>query len=292
MNHLLNRLMSDVALVTEDTLTGWMNPSPGFEQAIGAAYAKMVDRVLSANEWVAGEDGWTTKMRESLKPKPRMVNGVQVIPMHGPIAYAPDVMEMMFYGMEDSRALHEAVTKAGDDSTVKAVVLDINSPGGMVSGGSDVADAVAQLAKKKPVVAYSGGMMASLGYMIGSQANSVVTSPSATVGSIGVIMVNRDMSRLLKNAGIETNVIRNKEAVHKGAGVGRPITDEQMAHLQEKADSVFQEFKAMVRAKRPNVPDSAMLGQTFYGKEAKGNGLVDVCGTMDSAISLCRRLTT
>jgi signal peptide peptidase SppA len=230
------------------------------------------------------------RIREGLKPQMTVnASGVATLPIEGVLAQKPDVWEMLFSGVEDSNHVLEMVNEASNNPDVKAVVLAIDSPGGFMTGGPEIADAVAAMNKRKPVVAHTSGTMASLAYFIGSQAGTVVASRSAQVGSIGVYTTNVDYSRMLENAGVKVEVIKNKEADYKAAGVmGTPLTEAQRGYIQDRIQASFGEFKDAVKGARPQVTDDAMRGQVFYGKEAKSKGLIDAVGDLAYAQSIAR----
>lgn len=238
-----------------------------------------------------GESPTQKYIREMLTPKMETTeDGLAVIPMHGPMAYAPDAWEMLFDGVEDTRVIHGLVNQAAASPMVRGVLLDLNTPGGSVMGGLDLADAIARMSKDKPVVAWTGGMAASLGYMMAAQADEIVTGRSAVVGSIGVIATYQDWTAFLQKYGVKIEVFTNKEATFKGAGaMGTSLNDAQREHIQARIDSVFADFKASVHAKRKQVSDASMRGQVMYGAEAMKAGLVDRIGDRDFAMSVLRQ---
>lgn len=230
------------------------------------------------------------QLREKLKPQVAVDRGVAVLPIYGTLARRPDPFEMAFFDVEDSSLILDAFESAASNREANAIVLDIDSPGGFISGGPEIADAVNRTSKRKPVVAWSGGMMASLAYWIGSQATQVVASRSATVGSVGAFATFVDYSRFLANAGIEVEVFRNKQGTFKGAGVmGTSLTDQHREQIQARIESSFAEFKNDIKRKRP-IHDDSMRGQTFSGSEAKQVGMVDRIGDLSFAKAVARSL--
>lgn len=283
MNPMLRRMWDDVALVTEATVAGWLEPS----EWVDRASLRMADQVSAA------EPEFFRRFRESMAPPVTMTeDGFAIIGISGVIAAAPTIPEMLWYGMEDARACSTAIRKAASSPEVKGVLLDIASPGGMVSGGTDVADAARSCRGAKPVVAYTGSTMASLAYMIGSQAHEVIASRMASVGSIGAIVSFVDASRRVENEGLRVETIANREAAkYKGAGTpGTRITDAQREYLQSRVDAAFADFKAMVHSARPEIPAEAMNGKVFFGAEAKQLRLVDRIGDRDFALATLRSL--
>jgi len=236
----------------------------------------------------AEPDSWR-KARQALAPRATVENGVGVLAINGVLAYRPDLGEMLFDGFEDSAEVLSAFRRLEADPEAKAIVVDINSPGGFSVGGAEIADAVHQ--SSKPTVAWVGGMMCSLAYWIGSQASAVVSTRSAMVGSIGAYVSVVDFHRMLANAGIEVRVFTNREGTFKAAGMpGAPVTEDHAAEFTRQAQRTFDTFRADVRRVRGGVPDEAMQGQVFDGREAKRQGLVDALGDLGYARALARRL--
>lgn len=225
------------------------------------------------------------QLRETLKPVMAVKDGVAHIPVQGTLAFNPDPMEIAFGGVEDSRHVLQMVNDAADDPKVKGALLHVDSPGGFMTGGFDIADGVEAMNKIKPVVAHIGGTGASLAYMIASQAGLVISSRSARVGALGAFNVHIDRTRMAENAGLKVEVFKNKEGKFKAMGTaGTSLTEDQRVYLQSQAQYAFDEFKSAILSARPGVKAEAMQGQVFSGKEAKTYGLVDRLG--DSAFAL------
>lgn len=227
-------------------------------------------------------------VREKLRPQMAVrQDGIAIIPVEGVLARKPDVFEL-FYGVEDSSNILEMVETAHRDPNVKGVLLNVDSPGGFLTGGPEIADAVRATNKIKPVVSWVGGTMASLAYYIGSQASQVIASRSAQVGSIGVFTTHVDYTKHLETAGVKVEVIKNKEADFKAAGImGTALTDEQRSYIQQRIQSSFWDFKNAVKRSRPQLDnDNSMRGQVLSGAEAKSAGLVDRLGDINFAVSV------
>jgi len=230
------------------------------------------------------------KVRQALAPKATVQDGVGVLEISGVLAYRPDIGSMFFDGFEDSAEVLAAFRRLEADPEAKAIVLNVNSPGGFSVGGAEIADAVHKSAK--PTVAWVGGMMCSLAYWIGSQAKAVVATRSAMVGSIGAYVSVVDYHRMLANAGVEVKVFRNKEGTFKAAGMpGAAITDEHAAEFTRQAQRSFDVFRSDVLRARDGIPAEAMQGQVFDGAEAKRAGLVDALGELAYAKAVARRFS-
>jgi signal peptide peptidase SppA len=278
---LLHRLLTDAPMMED-----------------GALHALLFSVFTQANalltkegfEFLAAEHPRLKQFRELAKPTMSVNDeGVAVIPVNGMLARKPDVFEQLYGGVEDSTAVLDLVNTAATSPNIRGALLDMDSPGGFVNGGPEIADAVASLAKVKPVVAWTGGSMASLAYYIGSQANQVIASRSAQVGSIGVMAAIKDYSKLFESMGVKVELFKNKEAQFKGVGIpGTSMTDEQRAHIQEGVQASFRDFKRAVKGARPQASDEAMQGQVFTGTEAKKVGLIDRVGDRHFALSVLR----
>lgn len=214
---------------------------------------------------------------------PEMQDGVCIIPVDGIIGKRVSALEKSS-GVVDSEDLCAALDMALEDENVQAVVLDINSPGGTVTGTPECADRVEALGKVKPVIAYCDMMCCSAAYWIASQARAIYSSGSASIGSIGVYMSMLDQSRAAEMQGLKQEVF--KAGKYKGMGIpGTTLTPEQREHLQERVDMIHGQFKAAVRKGRGmDIADAHMEGQDFYGLECIENGLVDSIASRADAI--------
>lgn len=243
------------------------------------------------NETQVSEHPYLKERRKSVMPQIERIGDISVIPIVGALMRRPDFYEAAYGEAEDTDAVRSLVdTAAKDDSA--GIVLDMDSPGGFYGGGPELAESIRMAAKTKPVVAWTGGMMASLAYWAGSQATEIVASRSATVGSIGVYIAAFDVSKLYEAHGVKVDLFKNKEGTFKAAGLpGTSLSDMQKEHFQNRAQAGFDEFRSAVLAKRPGVPPEAMRGQTFSGAEAQKVGLVDSIGSKSFAIARARKLS-
>jgi capsid assembly protease len=217
--------------------------------------------------------------------------------MHGDVAVIPveGVIGRKFSntlhssGVTSVDVLQRLIESASADPRVSALVLSIDSPGGLARGVPEAAAAVAAANHAKTVVAYVDGQAASAAYWIASQAYAIYTTPSASVGSIGVYSAILDMSVAYAAAGARVEVFRSGK--HKGMGVpGTSLTDEQRAMIQASVDSLAADFKAAVRAGRGSVADDVMQGQSFDVPTAIAAGLVDGTSTLAAAVADASRV--
>ena len=216
----------------------------------------------------------------------RMDDGVAVVEVDGVIGRKFSSF-LNSSGVTSVDVLAKILTEAAEDSSVSAVVLDVDSPGGTVTGTPEASQAVAELSRVKPVVAYTGGMMASAAYWLSVPADAIFAEPSASVGSIGVYAALLDVTRNFEMNGYKTELF--KAGKYKAAGVpGVPLTDEQREQIQDEVDEIAGWFKSTVTANRGDVEAETMEGQTFLGRDAVGVGLVDQIGTLADATAYAR----
>lgn len=270
-NTFLRRVAEDVPMMTSERFAWMMG---GFKR----------------DDVQAAEHPYFKQAREILKPQLQVFGDIAIAPIEGTLAYNPDVFEMVYMGVEDSRSVLAMLKTAESNPNVEGVLLRMDTPGGMMLGGPEISDQVEKLiAMGKPVVTHIGGIGASLGYLIAAPSSKIIANKSAMVGSIGVISSIPDYTEYLKSIGIKFDVFTNKEAKFKAAGaVGTSLNDDQRGYIQARVDSAFALFRDTVTANRPKVKAEAMQGQVFRGDEAIKAGLVDATGGEDFAIGVLR----
>jgi protease-4 len=180
----------------------------------------------------------------------------------------------------EDRKVTEAIDKLADDNQVKAVILSIDSPGGSVSGGETIHDAIARVAAKKPVVVTMGSLAASAGYMIAMPANRIFAREATLTGSIGVLIETGEVSGLLAKLGIGPEVIRSGPLKDEPSLV-RPLSPAGQEVMQGLVNDMYDQFVEMVAQGRHMEPDkvrSLADGRAYTGRQALKLGLVDAIG--------------
>jgi protease-4 len=180
----------------------------------------------------------------------------------------------------EDRKLTDSIDKLADDTHVKAVILAVDSPGGSVSGGETLHDAIARVAAKKPVVVTMGGLAASAGYMIAVPATRIFAREATLTGSIGVLLETGEVSDLLGKLGISAEVIRSGPLKDEPSLV-RPLSPAGKDVLQGLVNDMYDQFVAMVAAGRHMDPAKVRAlgdGRAYTGRQALGLGLVDAIG--------------
>lgn len=172
-------------------------------------------------------------------------------------------------------------------TSVKGVILSINSPGGTTAGGEAIFDAVRKLAAEKPVVAQVGTLAASAGYMIASATDHIVARKSSIVGSIGVLVQYPDLTGLMDKLGIKLEEVKSSP-LKAAPSPFKPTTDEERAMVRNMIMDSYDWFvgivadrRAMSRAEATALAD----GRVFTGRQALANKLIDEVGGEDQAIA-------
>lgn len=192
----------------------------------------------------------------------------------------------------DSKNAIEEIKDYTKDSSIKAIVLRIDSPGGAVAPSQEIYEEVRKAASKKPVVVSMGSVAASGGYYIASPATRIIANPGTLTGSIGVIMEIPNIEGLMNKVGIKTEVI--KSGRHKDiASVFRGRSKEEREILQAVLDDVHEQFIMAVAEGRKMIPDDVRKiadGRVFTGRQAMKIGLVDELGNIEDAIKAATKI--
>lgn len=175
---------------------------------------------------------------------------------------------------------------AATDGNCVAIVQHFRSGGGEQFGAPELGRLVAQIAKSKPIYAYTDSIMASAAIYVGAASTAIYCSPSSLLGSVGVMREHVDPMRNLQNEGIDYSVIR--AGVHKGRELPGQMTPEYKAHLQGMTDAMHADFKTWIMAHR-KVDNAHLEGQIFSGAQAVAIGLAD--GLVDSITDLLSLIT-
>jgi protease-4 len=175
-----------------------------------------------------------------------------------------------------------------DNASIRAVVVRINSPGGVVGPTQEVHDALLKLREAgKPVVASLGSIAASGGYYIAVAADRIYANPGTLTGSIGVIMQMPNVDGLLKRVGVDYVVI--KAGQYKDLGnFARPMRPDERQVLQSLLDDVHGQFIDAVATGRKLQRDRVVAfadGRIFSGVQAKSLSMVDALGGLEDAIN-------
>ena len=196
--------------------------------------------------------------------------------------FGPHLARLRVEGViTEDRDRLDLIDAAAKDDSVKGMILAIDSPGGSVSGGESLHDAIARFAARKPVVVTMGGVAASAGYMIAVPAARIFASNATLTGSIGVILQSPDLSGLLGKLGVGVDELVSGPL--KGQpSVVKPLSPEGREMLQGVVADLYGQFVDIVAAGRHMDPARVRAladGRPYTGHQAVGLGLIDQIGT-------------
>lgn len=206
---------------------------------------------------------------------------------------APHVKVLHLDGMiTDPTRLAEKLREAREDSSVKAVILRIESPGGAVGASQELYRSMLLLSAVKPTVASICNLGASGGYYTALGATRIMANPGSLTASIGVISQFTDAHELLEKVGVKMETVKSGELKDAGSPF-RGMSETDRRHFQSVIDDVYRQFRADVRTRRK--VDSAALdtladGRVLSGAQARAAGLVDTLGGFEEARALALAL--
>lgn len=193
----------------------------------------------------------------------------------------------------DSKRTLKDLKEFEEDSSIKAIIVRIDSPGGAVGPSQEIHDAILRVRKTKPVVASFESVAASGGYYIAVAADRIISNAGTLTGSIGVIMNMANLSELYKWAKVERYNIKSGKFKDVGSE-NRPMTPEERELVQNLIDNVYGQFlKAVAEGRRLPVDRVKPYadGRILSGEQAHQAGLVDKLGGIDVAVDTVKELT-
>ncbi len=190
--------------------------------------------------------------------------------------------------------ISKRIREAAKENRVKAIVLDINSPGGTVASVQDIYSEILQAKEKgKKVVALFRDVAASGAFYIAMGADQIVAEPGTITGSVGVIMQAGNVTKLFDKLGVEMTAITSGKYKDIGS-MYREMTPAEKAILQEMVNDTYSQFFNVVKAGRPNVKEADLTeytdGRVFTGQKAFQLGFVDKLGGEETARLLAGEL--
>jgi len=193
----------------------------------------------------------------------------------------------------DADAVVRELREHQDNPAVRAVVLRVNSPGGVVAPTQEIFTAVQRLRRaKKPVVASLSSVAASGGYYVATAADRIYANPGTLTGSIGVVMQMANLEGLLKKVGVDYVVV--KAGQYKDVGnFARTMTPEERRILQALLDDVYSQFVGAVAEGRGLARETVLTfadGRIYSGQQAQKLKMVDELGGLDDAVEAAARL--
>jgi protease IV len=196
-------------------------------------------------------------------------------------------------GMNDdtigSRTFAKAMREARENDSIDAVVLRINSPGGLAPAADAMLREIELTRSEKPLIVSMGGLAASGGYWIAAAADTIVAEPLTLTGSIGVFGLMLDVSELMSDRiGITFDGVQTGPSADMMSGV-RALSDAERLRLERSTDQTYERFLQIVAQGRGMTVEEVhrlAQGRIWTGRDALDRGLVDVLGGLDTAIGL------
>lgn len=241
----------------------------------------------ASGEKLAAEEVEARIARQAERDVQRQEGAVAILPLRGVIANRMNMMSEISGGTS-SESFGKMFDMAVADSGVKAIIMDVESPGGVVTGTDELSSKIFSARGKKPIIAHVNGYAASAAYWIATAADEVIMTASAEVGSIGVIGVHDDVSAALEKMGVKKTVIKAGKFKGEGNSFG-PLSEEAITYRQQQADSYYDDFVRAVARNRgvslSAVRDGFGQGRMVRAEAAIAEGMADRIASLDETIA-------
>ncbi|WP_233869669.1 S49 family peptidase [Paraburkholderia adhaesiva] len=272
--HLAQRLFNVPLAITPDKL-----------EIVMAALAERfgLTRLMRTDGELILLDGSYDPGEPAQEPPYEVIEGVALVPVHGTLVAKLGTLHP-YSGMTGYDGIRANLAMALADDAVRAIVLDVDSPGGEVAGCFDLADAIHAARGTKPLHAILTENAYSAAYALASACDSVTVPRTGGTGSIGVIVAHVDFSKALTAAGITVTLITYGARKADASDV-QPLSDEARARIQADVDTVGELFVATVARNRALTPAKVRdtEGLTYLGAAGVKAGLADAVMAPDAA---------
>ncbi|WP_065091630.1 S49 family peptidase [Rhizobium leucaenae] len=216
----------------------------------------------------------------------RKEGNVALLPLQGVISNRMSLMGDISGGTSAEGFGHSFQSAVRDDG-IKAIVIDVNSPGGTVSGTPELSSMIYSARGTKPIIAHVNANAASAAYWAVTGADEVVVTPSGQVGSIGVLSIHDDMSAALEKAGIKKTITKAGDFKTDGNPF-QPLSEDAQARLQAKVDASYDMFVRDVARNRnvslATVREGFGRGDMVDAQQAVAEGMADRIGTLEETL--------
>lgn len=213
---------------------------------------------------------------------------VAVIPVRGLISQRDGMDWEASAPVIGTETIGASIQGAVNDESVKAIVLEIDSPGGSVYGVAELADLIFAARGTKPIVAAVNSLAASAAYWIAASADEIAVTPSGEVGSIGVYTIHWDQSLLLAAKGVTPTIIQAGKFKTEGNPY-QPLSVDALAAVQADIDHFYEMFiSAVARGRRTSVSKVRLgfgQGRTLVAPEAVAAGMADRVETLAQTLA-------
>lgn len=217
---------------------------------------------------------------------------VAVLPLYGVISHRANLVNGASGGTSVQQ-FTKVFRQAAADPSIGAIVLDVDSPGGSVSGVPELAAEIRAARAQKPILAVANSLAASAAYWLGAQASESYVIPSGEVGSIGVYAMHQDESGFYDKAGVKTTLVSAGKYKTEGSPF-EPLSEDGRDYLQGRVDDYYSMFVRDVAEGRGVEADLVRSGwgegRVLGAQQAKAEGMVDDIATLDEVIQRAGRL--
>jgi signal peptide peptidase SppA len=213
---------------------------------------------------------------------------VAIVPIHGVITQRHDFMNEIFGGGSAALdTLTAQMTELNENGDIKAIVLDINSPGGTVSMLPETANMIYEMRGKKPIIAQVDSFAASAAYWIAAAADEIVVPSSGYVGSVGVLRAHENYAKRMEDFGVAVEFIYSGKYKVEGNPY-EPLSEDARDHYQSEVDRVHEDFISDLSRFRgtdkKTVRESFGQGRMVSAQASVSRGMSDRIGTLKNTL--------
>ena len=227
----------------------------------------------------------------AINRKQQQATGVAVLPIVGTIIHRGNMLTQSS-GAASIQHITQQFRAALKNPDIGAIVFDIDSPGGSVAGVETLSKEIYSARGTKPIIAVANDLAASAAYWIGTAADELVVTPTAQVGSIGVLAMHEDISEAMATEGVKVNLIHAGKYKVEGNPF-EPLTDEARADIQSMVDMYYDMFISAISrnrgAAKADIRSGYGEGRVVGAKQAVKLGMADRISTLDDVIAKAQR---
>ena len=247
----------------------------------------------SISRGVAVESGYREFFRMGEK---HASDKILLIPVQGAIFSGSGSSGLWGSSFNIVKAVHDALRMAADDKQIKALIFEINSPGGSITACHQIHTEILRFKQKRPnvpIIVTMGDVAASGGYYIAAPADKIIAHPTTITGSIGVISHFLNIEELCKKIGLKEEII--KSGPYKDIGsIFRPMSDKERAAFQEIIKEMYKRFIQVVADGRKDLTAEQIRalanGMIYTGQQALEHGLIDGLGDLTDAVREAKKV--
>lgn len=229
-----------------------------------------------------------------IEGKPEKKEKIVMIDIFGPIFKVSDSWSTLFSKRTSVEFVIEQLEQASKDRNVKAIVLNISSPGGSVTASDEIYKQVKNVKEKgKVVITYFGEVGTSGAYYLACPSNKIFANPTSILGSIGVIISSLNVEELYKKIGLKEQVIKSGKYKDLLSST-RTMTPEEQEMMQKMIDENQKRFIDIIKENRKldlKRIDEITDGRIFTSSQAKNLGLIDDLGYLSDAVASAAQLS-